>query len=201
MYHLRNILLVLVLLTALTGAGFVFFSANFREQKKPNTTLISPQIPQSIAEAKESIRKVTSSDGLKEITLRVKQENEASTYLVFNGSETMPFYTETLPQNTSLGLPDNAFSPGEQYLFLEKNGGGVKNALVFMADKSLFENGNQFLDVYSLYNTKNLPNNFAGATGWADRTLLIIETTKEDGTKGSKYWFDVPSKSFIQLAR
>ncbi|HMS22700.1 MAG TPA: hypothetical protein PKA38_02940 [Candidatus Levybacteria bacterium] len=201
MHHLRNILLVLVLLTALTGCGFVFFSTNLREQKKLNTTIISPQIPQGIAEAKEEVRSVTSSDGLKKLTLSVKSGEGLSTYSVLSDSETTPFYTETLSQNTSLGLPDNAFSPGEKYLFLEKNGGGVKNALVFATDKSLFENNTQFLDVYSLYASKNLPNKFAGATGWADRTLLIIETTKEDGTKGSKYWFDVPSQSFIQLAR
>lgn len=201
MHHLRNVLLILVLLTALTGAGFVFFSTNFNEQKKLDNTLGSTQIPQGIAEAKEEVRSVTSSDGLKKLTLSAKSEGESSNYSVFNGSETAPFYSEILPQSMSLGLSDNAFSPGEQYLFLEKNGEGIKNALVFMTDKSLFENGSQFLDVYSLYNSKNLPNKFAGATGWADRTLLIIETTKEDGTKGAKYWFDVPSQSFIQLAR
>ncbi|MBP9815550.1 MAG: hypothetical protein KBC63_04515 [Candidatus Levybacteria bacterium] len=201
MHHLRNVLLILVLLTALTGAGFVFFSTNFNEQKKLDNTLGSTQIPQGIAEAKEEVRIITSSDGLKKLTLSAKSEGESSNYSVFNGSETVPFYSEILPQSISLGLPDNSFSPGEQYLFLEKNGEGIKNTLVFMTDKSLFQNGSQFLDVYSLYNNKNLPNKFAGATGWADRTLLIIETTKEDGTKGAKYWFDVPSQSFIQLAR
>lgn len=199
MHHLRNTLLILILLSVLSGGAYIFVLTQ-RKEAPAEQVAGAPVVPQ--AEAKEEQRSVTSIDGAKILTMKsVTNPNNEITYSFYTSSSTEPFYVTTLNPNLyTMAIPDNSWSPGEKYIFLEKNGGGVKTDLVFKADGSVFASGQQYLDVAQLFKNKYTDYNFAGGTGWADPALLIVESTKPDGSVGPSFWFELPSGSFIQLA-
>lgn len=203
MHHaVRNVFIGVILL-ALVVTGVYSFSL-YRQTPSTVASVSKTQmakLPIQDAQAQEKVRVVSSIDGSKVLTMKTNPAGNDTTYTFFATSSAQPFFTETLPQNYSLGVPDNAWAPGEKYIFLEKNGGGVKTDLVFHPDGSPFANGEPYLDVRQMFTEKNLPYNFAGATGWADGGLLIVETTNSDGTTGPSFWFELPLGSFIHLAQ
>lgn len=204
MHHLRNTLLVLILLAVVSGGTYVFILSQDVNNKSTTSKIASsaPQLPQREVLAKEEERSVTSIDATETLTMKMSTKEKTVTYSFTVNKSDQPLFTQTFEgENYSLGLPDNSWSPNEKYIFIEKNGDGVRNALVFKVDGAPFPNGEKFLDVYSLFLQRNLPYTFVGATGWADYSLLMIETVKADGSRGPKFWFEVPNGAFIQLAR
>lgn len=203
MSRIRNVLLVLILLAVVSGGTYVFLTYKGKPSSKLASTTVEQtvQIPQK-AEAKEEERRVTSLDGTKALTMKTLAEGSTVTYSFYASDSATPFYKQTLDTNSyTLGIPDNAWSPGEKYVFLEKNGGGVKTDLVFKTDGTAFANGAGYLDAGEIFQAKGTGFNFAGATGWADASLLIVETTKVDGSTGPSYWFELPNGNYIQLSR
>ena len=51
----------------------------------------------------------------------------------------------------------------------------------------------------SLFEQKKTGYSFKAATGWGSETLLIVTTTKENGTNGPSYWFVIDTRAFLQL--
>ncbi len=200
MSQLRNTLLVLILLASISGVAYVFLQTKGHDNK-PNVISASPQLPQTIAQAKEKVRKVTSSDGAQTLTMKIDMKDKTTTYSFYINDALQPFYTETyIGDSYSLGVPDNTWSPGEKYVFLERNGGGAKTDIVFKTDGTAFSNGEKFLDAGQLFKNRGTNYTFAGGTGWASSTLLIVESTKADGSRGPSFWFELPAGNYIQLS-
>lgn len=203
MSRVRNVLLVLILLAVVSGGTYVFLTFKGKPSAKLASTTVEEavQIPQQ-AQAKEEERRVTSIDGTKALTMKTITEGDMTTYSFYASESAAPFYKQTLNTNSyTLGIPDNAWSPGEKYVFLEKNGGGEKTDLVFKTDGTAFASGAGYLDAGEMFKAKGTEYSFAGATGWADGSLLIVETTKVDGSTGPSYWFELPNGNYIQLSR
>lgn len=92
---------------------------------------------------------------------------------------------------SNLSLPQNAWAPDDMYVFLKQN----DTFLVFKTSGEAFANGEQYLDVVSLFGEKLPDLTLRDATGWDGVGLIHVKSDK------SSFWFDVASKSFLQLAR
>ena len=115
------------------------------------------------------------------------------------GSESLIF-TKTFASDSAMSVPSNAWSPDNKYVFLQEND-NPSTFFVFKATGEAFSNGQQYRDILPLFNQRETKYKLSNVTGWDDPSLLHVLTTSADGKSGPSFWFDVPSSSFIQLAR
>lgn len=169
------------------------------------TTLQSP-IPTAAPTPTVQTFYQPSPNGQKKVTMTVTtRETTSKTYLFTvsdaDGSNPQTIYSINLPTNENMRIPFNTFSPDNKFLFFEHTAanGGVE-AFVFRTDGQPISQDTPYYNVSAIFAEKQIPNSYQVTTGWASETLLIVNTTKSDGTKGPSYWFEVPSKAIIQLA-
>ncbi len=146
-----------------------------------------------------------SPDGTKKVIMKVTQNNDGTKTYAFsvsdeNGSNEQFIFAKTLDSASNMTIPFNTWSPDNKYFFIQENTGNNKNVYVFSATGAAFSETEAYFDATDLFKRKNTGNNFSEATGWASETLVIINTTKPDNSKGPSYWFEVPSKAIIQLS-
>lgn len=99
----------------------------------------------------------------------------------------------------SFVMPQNSWSPDGTYVFLiEKT--TIPSVYVFQASGESFGEEQNYLNVTDLFTQKFPEKRLAKATGWDSRGLLHIRSQNSDNTQGPSYWFDVDSRTFIQLA-
>lgn len=176
---------VTILVCLIIAVVVVFFGFKARGQTVGNVP-IPPAVPE--AQASEIIS-VGSPDGKFNLTMKEKKGQESTTY-TFN-SEKINF-AKTVPTGVTMSIPFNTFSPDNKYVFLKENGLGTTSYTVIAPSG--------IIDVSSLFEAKYEDFVITDATGWAGPTLLVINTDKEEGGKGPSFWFDVASRSFIQLS-
>lgn len=147
---------------------------------------------------------VHSPDGTMKVILRAKEENSMMTYSFFVddilGKNEKFIFTKNVNPNIKMAVPLNSWSPDNKYLFLIENKNGTINALIFKASTESFANNQQYLDIESLFAQHKNKHYVTDVTGWASPTLLYVTTASlEDNKKGPTFWFDMDSKTFIQL--
>lgn len=144
-------------------------------------------------------------DGKKKLLMEATHKKDISTYVFTtsdgSGDNIQPLFTTTIQASASatagLNIPFNTWSPDNKYLFIQTSDG---NAWVFNATGEEIVPGQLYFDVRDLFNAAEKKDIYEVTTGWASPTLLIINTRAPDNTKGSSYWFEVPSKAIIQLS-
>lgn len=144
-------------------------------------------------------------DGTKKVVMNTTHTTNTLHYVFTttngSGGNIQPLFEETVQTSMSategMSIPFNAWSPDDKYVFIQKNDG---DALVFNGAREEIVPGQRYLDVKNLFNAAGKKDTYQETTGWASPTLLIVNTTSPDGTKGSSYWFEVPSKAIIQLS-
>lgn len=199
--------LVIVLFAATIGTYFAFMS---KGPKVRNVSLpviamapVSPTPPPLPAPITTS---QTSPDGTKKLSLTQTTNKDNSKTFAFTVTNTkdntvVPIYTVTLTDE-AMDIPYNTFSPDDRYVFLEYNSKNGQQAWVMRADGQPINatTNEQYYNVTNLFEQR-MPNaNYHTTTGWASETLLILITTNTDGSEGTSYWFEVPSKAIIPLA-
>ncbi len=139
-----------------------------------------------------------SPEGTKLLKLEVVENNNLVTNAISiidqetNEPETVQIKTSI---SKKLQIPFNTWSPDRFYFFMKDD----TEYYVFQSSGELFPSGGQYVTVKSLFN-ENLGNyTIEEVTGWADNTLLVVNTYENDSREKVSFWFDVPSKSFIQL--
>ncbi len=142
---------------------------------------------------------VHSSNADKQLILRVTPQSGGVTqysYIVadISGANPRVVLEKTLPTGIVMKLPDNSWDPTDTYVFVEEIVGGAPNYFVMKAT------GGPMIDVGAVWRQKQIPYTIRQATGWASGTLLIIYTSKDDGSRGPAYWFEIPSTAILQLA-
>jgi|SRR5579872_2938919 len=172
-------------------------------QQNPNSTL-SP-IPTVTPTPKIETFTQISPNGAKTLTMSIKANKNASktyTFTTSDSTNTNPqlIYSTTLSSKEGMSIPFNTWSSDNTYVFLEYNKASGNEALVFKADGGELVAGQNYFNVTELFTAKNTGNTYHETTGWASDTLLIVNTTNKDGSKGPSYWFEVPSKAIIQLS-
>ncbi len=147
----------------------------------------------------------TSSDGVEKITMKTTANYNLSTTYAFTLTNTTtnidtPLFTQTISGVSSMSIPFNVFSSDNSYFFLKETIGNAVHFLVFRTNGEIFPTGEKYLDMLPLFAAYTSTYAIADATGWASPDLLVMNTTKQDGSQGPSFWFEVSSKSFIPLA-
>ncbi|OGG12685.1 hypothetical protein A3D77_04175 [Candidatus Gottesmanbacteria bacterium RIFCSPHIGHO2_02_FULL_39_11] len=201
---------VFFLLVAIFLAGFFVWRSNQNLQNNlyAATPIISEgNTPKIIVPTLNPILKIEtasqiSPDGTKKLTMEKTHNRDKTVSYVFttsdgDGNNPHEVYTTQLSGSEDLSLPFNTWSPDNKYVFIQKN---EDNALVFKATGEPITNTATFFDIQDSFKEKDKKNVPSVTTGWASETLLIVNTIKEDGTKGPSYWFEVPGKAIMQLS-
>lgn len=190
---------ITVLICLLISAIVVYFGMRSKSQQSGSLSVV-PSVPDVQA---SQLTAVGSPDG--KFTLTMKQEKGVDThnyrFLVTDEGTGVQreILTRSVPAGTTLSIPANTFSSDNKYLFLQETGGAESGYIVLAASGANIGDS-QTLNVSSLFMVKYSDYVITGATGWAGPTLLVVNTDKADGGRGPSFWFDVASKSFIQLS-
>lgn len=195
------------LLLMAAAAGFIFFTYRDGFPFKFNivASLPSVQAPAEVVAPKISEASQISPDGEKKVLMRTTENNDNTTAYEFfttngDGSNKQLIFSQILTSPSNMSVPYNTWSPDDKYFFIQENSGINTKIMVFKVTGEAFSETEKYLDAAEIFRKQNTGNNFDEATGWASETLIIINTTKEDGSKGHSYWFEVPSKAIIQLS-
>lgn len=198
-----------VLAAALISSFFVWHNnQNFQQQFHIAVPIMAGNSAQSvITPTSNPILKIDSAsqispDGEKMLIMKTTHNIDGTlTYIVSvsdgSGANEKQLYATKVKGSENMSVPFNAWSPDNKYLFIHKN---ANDALVFRTTGEPIASSQAYFDVADLFSQRNSKDTFKEATGWASPTLLIVNTVREDNTKGSSYWFEVPSKAIIQLA-
>lgn len=130
-------------------------------------------------------------DGSQAVSIFATDGSDRNKKVIFN---------TTLQKEDQVVIPYNTWSPDNKYFFIRENTTGGPRVMVFRGDGEPFADGETFLDLTGVFAERNTDYKFDEATGWASETLIIINTTRQDNTKGPSFWFEVPSKAVIQLS-
>ena len=141
-----------------------------------------------------NINSVYSPDGKMKVELQAKiQANKSTAYSIFtetgDGRDKKLLYA-TNSADGNFSLSDNSWSPDDAYVFLLHKYDGIVDGLVLKVN-SVNNEPRQF--VVSRQGISNI-------TGWDADSLLHVRTRNIDGGNGPNFWFDVTSRSFIQLS-
>lgn len=191
-----------IIIAIFISSYFVWRSnQNFQNQSRAST----PQ--KTIAPVINPILRIetssqTSPDGTKNLKMKKIPDSDGSYAFVFtvmdgSSANEHALYTAKVQNSDNLSIPFNTWSPDNKYLFIQKNDNG---ALVFNASGEPITGSQPYFDVGELFIEKIKNVSPALITGWASPNLLIVNTVKEDNTKGPSYWFEVPSKAIMQLS-
>lgn len=146
-----------------------------------------------------------SPDGSKNLAMKMIINNDTSKTYTFTTSDTttanqQSIYSAILSNTENMSIPFNTWSPDNAYVFVQHMTASGSGVLVMKANGQPLTGGEQYLDVKPLFTAKITENTYQEVTGWASETLLIVNTKRQDGSKGPSYWFEVPSKAIIQLS-
>lgn len=204
----RHAELETIFLLAMVAAGslfFVVYKNNNYKMFNINSSNSSVLVPTEVLTPEVTTSSQISPDGTKKVIMKTTQDRDGTKIYDFfvsdeNVSNEKHIFTKTLDSLSSMSIPFNTWSPDDKYFFIQGNISGSKNVLVFSAMGVPFAEKEPYLEAVNLFNQKNTGNNFDEATGWASETLIIINTKKQDNTKGQSYWFEIPSKAIIPLS-
>jgi hypothetical protein len=148
---------------------------------------------------------VNSSNADKKLILRTTRKSGGMTEYAYyladiSGANERLLFDKTLPAGASMALPVNSWDPTDTYVFLEEHNSGAVDFLVLKISGEPFADGNKYIDVGAVWANKNIGYAIRTATGWASGTLLIIYTSKDNGSRGPAFWFEIPSTAILQLA-
>ena len=169
---------------------------------QPAPTALIPPTPVA---AKAQVSEVDSSKADQKLVLKTTSGLDGTTTYAFtitdiNGNNARPMITKTLGPGATMSLPWNAWDPTDTYIFVAETQGGAPDYFVLKANGEAFAGGDKFIDVGAVWASRKLGLTIRDATGWASGTLLILYTSKDDGSHGPAYWFEIPSTATIQLA-
>ncbi len=153
-------------------------------------------IPQAVINAAASPSPIPSQmstqespDGKNTLTMKREMNGSSATYSF--STKDGALFSKTVDNTTTLSIPFNTWSTDDKTVFVKEDTGSAVNWYVYPG-------GTNVTDFFN----KKLAENYkiTEVTGWAANTLLIVNTDKIGGGQGFSYWFDISSKSFIQLS-
>ena len=147
----------------------------------------------------------SSSDGQKKMTMTTTINANATKLYSFTVTDTQTnsdtqIFTKTVLASSTMAIPYNAFSPDDSYVFLTQIDENMTHYFVFKTSGEAFANGEKYFDVTPLFAAYTSDYTLSEVTGWADPSLLILNTKTPENKQGPSFWFDVGSKSFTQLS-
>lgn len=189
--------IVYITLAALVMGSFILRSRNI----SPLVYNVAPaKAPVSPIAANIEISSQISPDGTKKLEMKITTNPNGTKTYEFRSSNSptggsVQIYSDINSKNTYV-IPFNAWSPNNRYVFIIKNG---TDAMVFNANGMPMNDKEEYIDLESVYKTRNYTNSIKEATGWADPNLIIFNTTDKNGQIAS-FWLEISSKAVIPLA-
>ena len=184
-------ILIFTGLAVAVGGVFVAVRAN----QNPRSTL--PLLAATVTPSPSQETRVQAPNGEKTLVMKEKKDEGTVTYTFSvsgkEGSSRKEIFTKTLPQGGNLSIPYNTFSPDNKYVFLKETAADSVSYFVLSEDGSV-------LNISDLLEEKYTDYLIADVTGWGGTNLVIVNTDKSGGGMGPSFWFDVASRSFIQLS-
>lgn len=187
---MKNLAILLILLIL---AGLVLFK--YQSVSSTNSVLPIPtQSPIASAE-------VISFDGSSKLVMKaIPADNNLTNYSFTivdkSGKNSVLLFSKSVSGGETMSIPQNSWSPGNKYLFLNDRINGAVDYLLLKTNGDLFPNNQKFLNVTSLFKSKTNGVTLKEVTGWDDPVLMHVTTINNH-----PFWFDVESQSFIQLVR
>ena len=207
MTTLRQIEIESIFLISVVAAVSLYFVIQKNNQGQFNGSMRIASINSPLAkpDPEQSVFSQISPDGTKEVIMKIARNNDGTqTYSFYtadsSGVNEKYIFTRTLEKEENIVIPYNTWSPNNQYFFIQENAEEGTSIFAFKASGEAFSEEEVYFDVTDLFRKKETGNNFAEATGWASESLIILNTTKQDKTKGPSYWFELPSRAIIQLS-
>lgn len=190
--HQSKILILVALLFAVFATVVVLHTG------KKQSPL--PSLASAVSEVTPSpslVTTVESPDAKVTLTMREKKVDGGKEWVFsVNGKE---IFTKTLPSGSSFSIPYNTFSPDNKYIFLKETTPEKVSYLVLAANGVPVAKDTQTFEIVALFTEKHPEYKITDVTGWGGSTLVVINTDKAEGGVGPSFWFDVASRSFIQL--
>ena len=205
----KKIELESIFLISLAAIGSLYFVVQRNNQGQFNFAsgihINSPLALNPTKAPRQNIFSQISPDGTKKVIMEITQNSDNTqtyTFFVSDDSELNKkfIFEKNLDDSRKISIPFNTFSSDNKYFFIQESLGNTKSIYSFKVSGESFSETEKYIDVTDLFAKKNTGNNFSEATGWASESLILINTTKPDGSKGPSYWFEVPSKAIIQLS-
>ena len=208
MTTLKKIELESIFLISAVAAVSIYFVIQRNNQGQfngPSMRIASLSSPLSIPAPEHNVFSQISPDGTKEVIMKiVRNQDNTQTYSFYttdsSGANEKYIFTRTLEKEENMTIPFNTFSSDNKYFFIQENAKETKSIFAFKVSGVAFSETEEYFDVTDLFRIAKTGYNFSEATGWASESLIIINTTKEDKTKGPSYWFEIPSRAIIQLS-
>lgn len=188
-----NLLLILVCLVVSAVSVFYILKAN---QKNVSVNTQRPSYAPPVADASQIASNIVeAADGKKQLMVKEVKNKEGVTYtftvLTVADGSSKEVFRKTVPVGTTLSIPANTFSPDDKYFFLKETSPTGDDYFVPLED--------QILDLSALFPEKHPKYKITDVTGWGGMNLIVFNTDKVEGGTGPSFWFEVPSKAFIQL--
>jgi hypothetical protein len=194
----------LIIIAVVVGIFLAVYRNNYKPQFKVTPNPVSMQVAKKVIAPKITVSSQISPDGTKKVIMReTENQDGAKNYdfsvLDIESASELPISTQVVSSG-DMRIPFNTWSPDDRYFFIDQYAGSDKSVFVYKTDGAEFAPGAIFLDATDSFKKANTGNIFDEATGWASDTLIIVDTVKQDNSKGPSYWFEVPSKAIIQLS-
>lgn len=210
--ELESFIVVLVAAAIGAGVGYVVLSQPFHTQVKAlpiaqvqddEDDSLAPSPTVSLPEPK--ITSQISPDGLKLLTMTQSANYDTTKSYSFvasdaDGGNKQEIYTASSSGKDGMSIPFNAWSPDDRFVFVNRIDAAGTSAIIMRADGSSLTSSSQVFDAKAMFEARGMGDIYKEATGWASETLVIINTVRENGDKGSSYWLEVPSGAIIPLS-
>lgn len=187
---------------ALLGFGVLFIAVLLLIQYQDGN--MPQKIVPSVTPTPIQDKEVHSADGKMNLVMVQDKKDGVKTYTFIasdlSGKNKKTLFSKTVEASASMLLSPNSWSPNNKYVFLQEKEGESIKTFVFKASGEPFTNGLQYLDVRALFEEHKTKYTLKDATGWDAPELLHVTTMLDANTKGPSYWFEIPSKAFLQLA-
>jgi hypothetical protein len=183
-------------------AGLVIVSllvVNFAINRQKKTNVASqPEARPVQAAPLATEHSVISPDGKNTLLMKVEKTRNNSTYS-FLASD-LEIFRKTVDNSVAFSIPANAWSPDNKYVFLKQTAATQSAFFVLSAKLSASEQNEQTANITGLFAQKYPDLKIQDATGWGGVNLVVFNSLKNDGARGSSFWFEMPSHAILQLS-
>lgn len=202
----KSLLTFLIIMFGTVSSLFILTHYNQVDKKNIFLTSAAPLLspaPTIIPQGSTETTAVVSPDGTAKLIME-KQLKEGMVSYTFLTSKAdnheQQIFSKIVSNFYNFMIPFNTWSPENKYVFIKESISVGSVYYVFNANGDLFSDNSPYINVTDLFDIKLADYTMTEITGWADPNLLIINTKTKQGEQGPSFWFEIPSRSFIQLS-
>lgn len=199
---MANLLTKIFIAGSILALVAIFALVGMRKPKEPVVEIPSYSPPTVMAEPLETVT-VDSPDGKMSLTMKTEKGQETDVYTFSAAGKDnalKEIYKRSVPVGTVVSIPFNTFSPDNKYLLLKEEALGQASHFVLKTSGESFDQDLEVAEVTAPFLAKYEKYDIRDVTGWGGLNLVVINTDKKSGGTGPSFWFDVSSRSFIQLS-